>query len=46
MLLVDDDKVTAELNAAYLRAAGYQVSAAYDAMQRFRMANRGRAAAG
>jgi DNA-binding response OmpR family regulator len=44
ILLVDDDKVTVGINAAALRAAGYQVSVAYDAMQGFRIAHRDRPA--
>ena len=39
-LVIDDDKTIVALISATLRAAGYQVLAAYDAMQGFMMAQR------
>ena len=39
-LVIDDDKTIVALISATLRAAGYQVLAAYDAMQGFMLAQR------
>jgi CheY-like chemotaxis protein len=40
ILVVDDDRTTVDLMAAFLRQGGYDVTAAFDAMQGFSVANR------
>src|SRR5260370_216797 len=40
VLVIDDDKTLVAILSASLRAAGYHVLAAYDAMQGFRLAQR------